>query len=76
MSYYINRIRNSNYCVYKCLNYHEPVDNTSIPAYLKNTGILQLKIQNGGGTPQFRKYTINQFGRYNGTGGKPLSNFP
>lgn len=73
MSYDMRLIRR-NYCAYKCLTYTPPVDNTSIPAIEQNTGIQQIKIQKGG-TPQFRSFFINQFGRYAGTGGSPLTNF-
>ena len=73
---YETRLRNANYCRYKCLATNVVIPNdTSIPAIDQNTGIQQIKIQNSGGTPQFRKYSINQFGRYVGTGGKKLSNF-
>ena len=75
MTYKI-RLRNANYCRYKCIQNNVIIpDNTSIPAIEQNTGLQQIKVQNGGGTPQFRKYSINQFGRYVGTGGKKLSNF-
>ena len=72
---YDNRLRNDNYCKYKCITYHDIIQNTDIPAFIQNTGLQQIKIQNGGGTPQFRKFVINQFGRVAGTGGMSLTNF-
>ena len=75
MTSYFSRVRNKNYCKYKCYYNQEVPRDTSIPAIEQNTGIQQIKIQKGGGTPQFRSYPTNQFGRYLGTGGRPLSNF-
>ena len=72
---YDMRIRRKNYCAYKCLSEQAILDNTGIPAIEQNTGLIQIKIQKGG-TPQFRKFDVNQFGRIAGTGGRPLSNFP
>jgi hypothetical protein len=40
----------------------------------QSTAFQQKKIQKGG-TPQFRKFQINQFGRVAGTGGQPPNNF-
>lgn len=74
MSYDI-RLRNANYCRYKCLFHQVIQPDPDIPAFIQNTGLQQIKIQNGGGKPQFRKFEINQFGRYNGTGGQPPTNF-
>ena len=69
------KIRRNNYCNFKCFSYQQVLNDTSIPAFIQNTGLQQIKIQKNGGTPQFRKYSINQFGRYVGSGGSPLSNF-
>ena len=75
MSYDI-RLRNANYCVYKCLYYQEILRDTNIPAIEQNTGFQQIKKRKGyGGTPQFRSFQINQFGRYLGTGGSAPNNF-
>jgi len=73
MSYDI-RLRNKNYCAYKCLFNQEPVSKTDIPAVEQSTAIQQIKLQKGG-TPQFRQFQINQFGRVAGTGGQPPNNF-
>ena len=73
---YINQLRNANYCKYKCLYKQEVPRDTSIPAFIQNPGLQQIKIQRGyGGTPQFRSFAINQFGRYLGTGGQAPRNF-
>lgn len=73
---YINQLRNANYCKYKCLSIVEIPRDTSIPAIEQNTGLQQVKIQAGrGGTPQFRSFPVNQFGRYFGTGGQAPNNF-
>jgi len=69
------KIRRKNYCAYKCLEFQQILPNTNIPAIQQNFGFQQIKLQKGG-TPQFRNFQINQFGRYVGTGGKPPSNFP
>lgn len=68
------KIRRKNYCAYKCIEFQQILNNTGIPAIEQNTGFQQVKIQKGG-TPQFRNFRINQFGRISGTGGRPLSNF-
>ena len=75
------RIRRKNYCAYSCFKFQKSDNDLlnsnpdkSIPAIEQNSGIQQIKLQKGG-VPQFRKFTINQFGRYTGTGGRPLSNF-
>jgi hypothetical protein len=68
------KIRRKNYCANKCIRFQQIVNNTDIPAIEQNTGFQQIKIQKGG-APQFRNFTINQFGRIAGTGGRPLSNF-
>ena len=73
MSYDI-RLRNKNYCAYKCLFNQEPVSRTDIPAIEQSTAIQQIKLQKGG-KPQFREFQINQFGRVAGTGGQPPNNF-
>lgn len=78
---YDMRIRRKNYCAYNCFRFQKSEyeifnsnPDKSIPAIQQKPGFQQIKIQKGG-TPQFRKFTINQFGRYTGTGGRPLSNF-
>jgi hypothetical protein len=73
---YIKRLRNANYCRYKCLyKVYIPRD-TNIPAIEQSSVLQQLKVQkNGGGTTQFRSFQINQFGRYLGTGGSAPTNF-
>lgn len=68
------KLRRKNYCAYKCIRFQEILRYTDIPAIEQNTGFQQIKIQKGG-TPQFRKFEINQFGRYVGSGGRPPSNF-
>jgi hypothetical protein len=68
------KIRRKNYCAYKCIKFQQILNNTGIPAIEQNTGFQQVKMQRGG-TPQFRNFRINQFGRIAGTGGRPLSNF-
>ena len=73
MSYDI-RLRNKNYCAYKCLFNQEPVSRTDIPAIEQSTAIQQIKLQKGG-KPQFREFQIKQFGRVAGTGGQPPNNF-
>jgi hypothetical protein len=65
----------SNYCKKKCLYEHTIPQDKGLPAIFQNTGIQQIKIHKGGGTPQFRHFEINQYGRYKGTGGQPLNNF-
>ena len=73
---YINQLRNANYCKYKCLPAIDIPRDPSIPAFIQNPGLQQIKIQRGyGGTPQFRSFAINQFGRYLGTGGQSPKNF-
>jgi hypothetical protein len=66
--------RRKNYCNYKCIRFQKVLTNTGIPAIEQNQGIQQIKIQKGG-TPQFRHFQINQFGRYVGTGGRAPTNF-
>lgn len=68
------RITKANYCSFKCLKEQIPLKDTSINAIEQSPAIKQIKIQKGG-TPQFRSFYINQFGRPLGEGGKPLSNF-
>ena len=72
---YTMKINRKNYCANKCFSEQVMLNNTSIPAIEQNPGLIQIKIQKGG-TPQFRKFEVNQFGRIAGTGGRPLSNFP
>lgn len=68
------KIRRKNYCANKCIRFQQILNDTDIPAIEQNTGLQQIKIQKGG-TPHFRNFAINQFGRIAGTGGRPLSNF-
>lgn len=68
------KIRRKNYCANKCIRFQQILANTDIPAIEQNTSLQQIKNQKGG-TPQFRNFAINQFGRIAGTGGRPLSNF-
>lgn len=71
---YDTRVKSANYCQFKCLYVQEIPNDPAIPAFIQNTGIQQIKIQKGG-TPQFRQFQINQFGRVAGTGGRPPTNF-
>jgi hypothetical protein len=73
MSYDI-RLRNKNYCAYKCLFVQSLPSQTDIPAIDQSPALKQIKLQKGG-TPQFRQFQINQFGRIAGTGGQPPNNF-
>ena len=75
MSSYFSRLRNKNYCKYKCYYHQEVIRDTNIPAIEQNIVFQQLKIKKNGGSPRFRNFQINQFGRYLGTGGSPPSNF-
>jgi hypothetical protein len=76
MSSYFSRVRNQNYCKYKCYYHQEVPRDTNIPAIEQSSVLQQLKVKkNGGGTPQFRSFQINQFGRYLGTGGSAPNNF-
>ena len=73
MSYDI-RLRNKNYCAYKCLFVQSLPSQTDIPAIDQSPALQQIKLQKGG-TPQFRQFQINQFGRIAGTGGQPTNKF-
>ena len=73
MSYDI-RLRNKNYCAYKCLFVQSLPSQTDVPAIDQNTAIQQIKITKRG-KPQLRRFDINQFGRVAGTGGQPPNNF-
>jgi hypothetical protein len=67
-------LKRGNYCKYNCFREEEHLRDTNLTAVFQSSAINQIKIQKGG-TPQFRKFAINQFGRVLGTGGRPLSNF-
>jgi|TARA_B110001469_G_C9645639_1_gene326211 hypothetical protein len=67
-------LKRGNYCKYNCFREETPLPDTNLNAVFQNSAINQIKIQKGG-TPQFKKFSINQFGRVLGTGGRPLSNF-
>lgn len=75
MSSYFNRLRNANYCKYKCLRAEPSPRDPNIPAIEQSSAYQSIKYYGQGGTPVFRSFAVNQFGRILGTGGQPPTNF-